>query len=113
MNNYETPEDYKTRMDAETDEMQTHWNESWRHKRRWILVEEGDGTYSVHEHMTDGVAPPITKPNKRDAAARLLQCLGVGPVAPQDYPEEICVGEITNKPADVLDLKLPQKVSSI
>jgi hypothetical protein len=104
MSNYETPEDYKARMDAEMDEMQAYWPTVWRHKHRWTIVDEGDGTFSVHEHTSDSICPPITKPNKRDAAARLLQCMGLGPVAPQDYPEEICVGEITNKPADVFQL---------
>lgn len=78
----------------EISEMQATWNKSWRDKKRWIIVEEGDGTYSIHEHMIDGVSPPITKPNKRDVAARFLQCLGVGPVAPQHHPEKICCGVI-------------------
>ena len=104
MSNYETPEDYKARMDAEMNEIQAHWNASWRNKRRWIIVDDEDGTFSIHEHTADSVCPPITKPNKRDAAARLLQCMELGPVAPQDYPERICVGEITNKPADILSL---------
>lgn len=83
-------------------DMQTDWNKSWRDKRRWIIVEEGDGAYSIHEHMIDGVAPPITKPNKREVAARFLQCLGCGPVAPQCHPEEISVGHIDYKSADIV-----------
>lgn len=84
--------------------MQAEWNIKWRDKRRWIIVEEGDGTYSIHEHMTDGVAPPTVKPNKREVAARLLQLLQVGPIAPQDFPEEVCIGKIEYKSADILQL---------
>ncbi len=101
---YETPEEYARRMIEDMDAMQAHWNAGWRHKRRWIIVEEGDGTYSIHEHSTDGVAPPTIKTNKREVAARLLQLLGIGPVAPQDYPESICIGEVTYKPAEVLNM---------
>jgi hypothetical protein len=87
---------------ADITAMQADWNALWRDKRRWIIVEEGDGTYSIHEHMVDGVAPPTVKPNKREVAARLLQLLQIGPVAPQDYPEEVCVGVIDYASADVL-----------
>lgn len=87
---------------ADISNMQDEWNKSWRDKRRWIIVEEEDGTYSIHEHMKDGVAPPITKPDARLVAARLLQCLGCGPVAPQCHPEEICVGHIDYKTADIV-----------
>ena len=94
---------------ADISAMQAEWNKSWRDKRRWIIVEEGDGAYSIHEHIKDGVAPPITKPNKREVAARFLQCLGVGPVAPQSHPEEICCGVIEYKPADIVPIKEPVK----
>lgn len=95
---------------ADITEMQAHWNAKWRDKHRWIIVDEGDGTYSIHEHMIDGVAPPTLKPNKREVAARLLQLLGIGPVAPQDFPEEICVGEIEYKSADIISL--PSRIES-
>ena len=75
--------------------MQSEWNESWRELSRWILVEELDGTFSVHYHDLTGVAPPSTYPDKRKAAARLLQLLGIGPVAPQHWPEDVCIGTIT------------------
>lgn len=88
--------------DADITEMQNHWYRLWRNKRRWIIVEEGDGTFSIHEHMIDGVAPPTVKPSKREVAARLLQLLGIGPVAPQDYPEEVCVGTIEYESADII-----------
>ncbi len=84
--------------------IQADWNARWRNKRRWIIVEEGDGSYSIHEHSKNGVAPPTAKPGKREVAARLLQLLGIGPVAPQDYPEEVCVGVIERESAEVLSL---------
>lgn len=85
-------------------EMQADYYARWRNKRRWIIVDEEDGTFSIHEHMKDGVAPPIVKPNKREVAARLLQLLEIGPVAPQSYPEEICIGYIEHTPAEILTL---------
>lgn len=87
--------------------MQAEWNKLWRDKRRWIIVEEDDGTYSIHEHMKDGVAPLCIKPDKRGIAARLLQLLHIGPVRPQDYPEEVCIGEIDYKSADILPFGTP------
>lgn len=74
-------------------QMQDEWHDSWRAKRRWIVVEEADG-YSIHEHTADSIAPPFTYPNKRLLASRFLQLLGVGPVAPQTHPEQVCVGTI-------------------
>lgn len=90
---------------ADITEMQATWNTSWRDKRRWIIVEEIDGTYSIHEHTSDSIAPPTIKPNKREVASRLLQLFDIGPVAPQDYPEGICIGEIEYKSADILEMR--------
>lgn len=89
----------------EVSEIQAEWNTSWRDKRRWIVVEEGDGTYTIHEHTKDSVYPPVTKKNLRETASRLLQLFNIGPVAPQDYPEQVCVGEIELQPAEILELK--------
>lgn len=86
--------------DYSIDAIQAHWNENWRHKQRWIIVEEIDGTYSVHRHSSDGVGPPSSYPDRRLAAARLLQLLDLaGPVAPQDHPEEVCIGYAGCEPA--------------
>lgn len=67
-------------------------------------MEEADGKYSITDMTVDGIGPCILKPDKRGIAARLLQLLQLGPVAPQDYPEDICVGEIEYKSADILPL---------
>ena len=81
-------------QDAEVAGIQRDFLDRFKASRRWIIVEESDGSYSVHEHTWDGVAPPSSYPDKRKAAARLLQLLGIGPVAPQTWPEAVCVGEI-------------------
>ena len=81
-------------LDLEITAMQTDWLVDNRRKRRWIIVEEPDGVcFTVHEHSIDGVAPQIRKGTKEEAAARLLQCLGIHePVTPQNWPESICIG---------------------
>lgn len=87
---------------ADITEMQAEWSRAWRDKKRWIIVEEGNESYSIHEHTSDGVAPPTMKPNAREVAARLLQLLGIGPVGPQDYPESVCIGTIDYESAEIL-----------
>lgn len=64
-------------------------------RRVWMIEETGDGRYVVRDWMPDGVSPSSEYPDKRKAAARLLQLLHVGPVAPQTWPESVCVGTIT------------------
>ena len=90
---------------ADITEMQAEWNAGWRDKHRWIIVEESDGTFTIHEHTRDSVYCPTVKKTAREVASRMLQLLNVGPVAPQDWPEEICIGEIEYKSADILPLK--------
>lgn len=81
-------------LDPEIVEMQNAYHEEFRRKRRWIIVEEADG-YSMHEWSIDGVAPPSAYPTKRQVAARLLQLFHIGPVAPQTWPESVCIGSIS------------------
>lgn len=80
-------------IDPEIIQMQREWLETHQRFKRWIITEEPDGFW-VHCHTEDGVAPPTRYPTKRLAASRILQLLGVGPVAPQDHPEEVCIGHI-------------------
>lgn len=66
----------------------------------WMIEETGEGFTVRHwsaegESSEDGVAPSSDYPDKRKAAARLLQLLKTGPVAPQTWPEEVCVGTVT------------------
>lgn len=81
-------------MDEEIVQMQDSYHEKFRRLHRWIIVEDVDG-FTVHEWTIDGVAPPSTYPTARLAASRLLQLLRLGPVGPQDHPEDVCVGTVT------------------
>ncbi len=68
-------------------------------RRVWIIEERG-AEFIVHSWSGDdwqngsGVGPASTYPTLRKAAARLLQLLGIGPVAPQTWPENICIGSV-------------------
>lgn len=92
----------------EVTHIQDEWNESWRDKKRWIIVEEENGAYSIHEHTKDGVAPPCIKPDKRSMASRFLQLLQISPVAPQTHPEEACIGKFEYKTADILQMPVKE-----
>lgn len=66
----------------------------------WIIEERGSEfivhTWSGPGHINgSGVGPPSSYPTLRRAASRLLQLFGIGPVAPQTWPEEACIGSIT------------------
>lgn len=74
--------------------LQDEHHERLRKVRRWVIAEQPDG-YEVHEWSEDGVAPPSRHATKRLAAARILQLLGTGPVAPQTDPEEVCITEVS------------------
>ncbi len=75
--------------------------ERFKNSRRVWIIEECDGEFVVHTWSgTDGrygagVGPPSSYPTLRKAAARLLQLLHIGPVAPQTWPERVCVGMVT------------------
>lgn len=75
-------------------EIQTEFLEANRLNRRWIIL-EANGQFEVHTHTSDGVAPPSVYPTARRAVARIMQLMNVGPVAPQTWPEEVCVGSVT------------------
>jgi hypothetical protein len=92
--------------DPEILQMQNDFLERNRERTRWIIL-DAVGGYEVHCHTKDGVAPPTSYPTKRLAASRLLQLLGIGPVAPQDHPERICVGTVQTNEQD--DLKADSK----
>ena len=81
-------------LDSDIVSIQDTWLSENRTNERWIIVER-NGQFEVHNHTVDGVAPTTIYPTKRLAAARLLQLLGIGPVAPQDHPEEIGITIVT------------------
>lgn len=67
--------------------------------KQWSIRETLSG-YEVHCQTDESVFPSTTYPNKRAAASRILQLLGIGPVAPQSYPEAVAVGSITRGNAE-------------
>jgi hypothetical protein len=75
--------------------------EAFKDSPRVWMIEERGAEFIVHcwyggEWKNGaGVGPPHSYPTLRKAAARFLQMLGVGPVAPQTWPEEVCIGEIS------------------
>ncbi len=87
--------EFSMMLDADIVSIQHEWLNQNRLRQRWIIVQESDGTYSVHHHSVGGVAPPTNYATPRLAASRLLQLLGVGPVGPQDHPEEVCISSAT------------------
>ena len=73
----------------------------------WIIEERGAEfivhTWSGPGHINgSGVGPPSSYPTLRKAAARFLQMLGVGAVAPQTWPENVCIGSIDCEPPETL-----------
>lgn len=75
--------------------------EQFKNSRRVWLIEERGGEFIVHNWSGNdgqygaGVGPPSRYPTLRKAAARLLQLLQVGAVAPQTWPENVCIGTVT------------------
>lgn len=64
-------------------------------KRRVFMIEAADYGYRVHEFLPDGVAPQSDYDTPHEAAARLLQLMGIKePVTPQDWPESVCISTI-------------------
>lgn len=74
-------------------------------RRVWIIEERG-AEYILHNWTSDkyqygaGVGPAHSYPTLRKVAARLLQILGTGPVAPQTWPESVCIGTVTTVQPD-------------
>ena len=54
-----------------------------------------DGRFRIEESDSDGnVSPHVYKLDAREAVARVMQVLCIGPVAPQTEPEEVCIGQL-------------------
>jgi hypothetical protein len=84
-------------MPPDISAMQRQHEERLRVTTRWIIAETDDG-FEVHEWSATGVAPCAEKPTKEEAAARLLQLMGIThAIVPQAYPESVCVGTITTE----------------
>lgn len=80
--------------------------ETFKDSRRVWIIEERVAEFIVHNWTGEdaphgaGVGPGSSYPTLRKAAARLLQLLHVGPVAPQTWPESVCIGSINSEPPD-------------
>jgi hypothetical protein len=64
-----------------------------------LIIEERDGEFVIHQHTAESVFPQVSYPTGRLAAARILQLLHVGPVAPQTHPERAQIGGVDTTPA--------------
>jgi hypothetical protein len=77
--------------------MQLNHFKSWVGRKVWAIVDLPNGQFQTYMQSHDGVAPPSEYPTLRKAAARLLQLLATGPVAPQTWPEDVCVGHVQTR----------------
>lgn len=67
-------------------------------RKVWAVVELPNGNFGVYQQTFGSVFPMTDYPTLRKATARLLQLLGTGPVAPQTWPESICIGHVVGAP---------------
>ena len=80
---------------GDIDIIKTEHYEANRHKEVIAIVKEDNGQFGIYQQTEYSVAPYILYPTARLAAARVLQLLGIGPVAPQYEPEVIACEIIT------------------
>lgn len=86
--------------DQEIDRIKLDTFGQFKNARRVWLIEERGADFIVHtwngteSEYGAGVGPTNSYPTLRKAAARLLQLLHCGPVAPQTWPEEVCIGSV-------------------
>jgi hypothetical protein len=90
-----------TTIDNELQAMRQGHYERFARADRVHFIVEIDGRFEVHQHTPDGIAPPSTYNAGRQAVARVMQLMRTGPVAPQTWPEEVCIGftQIEDEPA--------------
>lgn len=87
--------------DQEIAEIKQRTFETFKDARQLWIIEERGADFIVHNWNGPsypngaGVGPPSPYPTLRKAAARLMQLLHIGPVAPQTWPEEVCIGSVT------------------
>ena len=69
----------------------------------YTITETSDG-FALEEQCGENILPQTHKATAREVIARLMQIMNVGPVAPQTFPEEVCIGyvETSNSGKDVL-----------
>jgi hypothetical protein len=87
--------------DQEIAEIKRETFDVFKGSRQVWIIEERGAEFIVHQwsgsdgQYGPGVGPASSYPTLRKATARLLQLLAVGPVAPQTWPEEVCLGSIS------------------
>ena len=88
-----TPDETITEIKRET-------FETFKDSPRVWIIEESGAEFIVHSWYGAapahgaGVGPPSSYPTLRKAASRFLQMLGTGAVAPQTWPESVCIGSV-------------------
>jgi hypothetical protein len=58
---------------------------------KYTITENADG-FVLAEERGESVYPHTQKATAREVVARLMQLMEIGPVAPQTYPERVCIG---------------------
>ncbi len=61
--------------------------------RKYTITETSNG-FVLNEQVGESVCPQTHKKTAREVIARLMQIMKVGPVAPQAFPEEVCIGRV-------------------
>ena len=59
----------------------------------YTITETSDG-FVIEEQCGENILPQTHKATAREVIARLMQIMNVGPVAPQTFPEEVCIGYV-------------------
>lgn len=59
----------------------------------YTITETSDG-FIIEEQCGENIFPQTRKATAREVIARLMQIMNVGPVAPQTFPEEVCMGYV-------------------
>jgi len=81
-------------FEEEVEQIKTEHCETLKAARNVWIIEERGAEFIVHRWSPGGVGPTSAYPTVRAAASRLLQLLHIGPVAPQTWPEEACIGTV-------------------
>ena len=61
--------------------------------KKFILTEI-DGVWTIEQIICESIYPTTKKQDDRAMIARLMQLIGVGPVAPQTEPEKVGINGI-------------------
>lgn len=80
--------------DPEIDAMKDGYYARWRDREVLVIERIPDAGWVVHWHTESSIAPPTEYGTKREAVARVMQLMQTGVVAPQTWPESVCVGEV-------------------